>query len=67
MEAAIFTLRVRTLEGGSELTSRDGQEVQVLGELPEDKYAQAEVGKMYMILFADGLEADAFEDELIWN
>lgn len=49
----------------SELNSRSGSEVTVIRELTEDECDIADVGMMYRIRFADGLEMDAFEDELM--
>ena len=49
----------------SELNCRSGQEVEVIRSLTETECDIAEVGNMYKIRFADGMETDAFEDELI--
>lgn len=54
-----------THNGDSQLNSRSGQMVEVLRELTEAEADVADVGPMYHIKFPDGLETDAFEDELI--
>lgn len=48
----------------SDLIKYNGTQVDVLGELEADKYDKDDVGTMYKIRFCDGLETDAFEDEL---
>lgn len=44
---------------------RSGQDVTVLRPLGEDEYYGVEVEAMYRIRFADGVETDAFESELV--
>jgi hypothetical protein len=43
---------------------RSGMRVIVLRALNEDEVDMSEVGQMYTIRFEDGVETDAFEDEL---
>lgn len=51
--------------GDSEWMKRDGQPCTVLRPLTEKEADIADVGPMYHIRFSDGVETDAFEDELI--
>ncbi len=48
----------------SDLIKYNGTKVEVIGELDESKYDKEDVGKMYKIIFFDGVKRDAFEDEL---
>ena len=43
---------------------RSGNPVQVLRPLDADEHNSAEVGDMFRVRFSDGVEADAFADEL---
>ena len=48
----------------SELNYRSGQEVKIIRILTEAECDIDEVGNMYRVRFNDGMETDAFEDEL---
>ena len=50
--------------GDSAWNARCGQKVKVLRALPEEEADIADVGPMYRIMFEDGTETGAFEDEL---
>ncbi len=43
---------------------RTGQTVDIVRPLTDAEHDRAEVGQMFRIRFDDGIEADAFEDEL---
>lgn len=45
--------------------SRSGETVEVIRELTEDEVGSGTT--MYRVRFADGVEADAFADELTWH
>ena len=49
----------------SELNCRSGQECVVARPLTEDEADLFDVGPMYRVVFKDGFETDAFEDELM--
>ena len=49
----------------AELWYHTGQECTILYRLPSDIIDVTEVGYMYKVRFADRLEYDVFEDELI--
>lgn len=48
----------------TEWADRSGHAVTVLGEIDPTTYDRDEVGPMFRIQFADGIQADAFGDEL---
>lgn len=48
----------------SEWQKRDGEKCQIVRCLTEKEVDIFDVGIMYRIRFSDGVEADAFEDEL---
>lgn len=54
-----------THNGDSQWNERTGRRVEVLRELTEAEADIADVGKMFCIRFEDGVETDAFEDELV--
>ena len=49
----------------STYNDRTGQKVEVLRPLTEKEADLLETGPMFRVRFPDGLEIDAFEDELI--
>lgn len=48
----------------SVLTQHNGEIVEVLGKVPEEKYDKQDVGLMYRIRLENGEEIEAFADEL---
>lgn len=48
----------------SELNTRSGDSVEVIGLLDPNMYDIEEVGIMYRVKFTDGFETDVFADEL---
>ena len=48
----------------SELMHRDGSVCTVARPLRAEEYDEIECGPMFHVVFPDGFEADAFEDEL---
>lgn len=60
---ASMTRAVFTSDGSTDLRERSGQEVVVLRRLSLEE-ADAEVGPMFSVKFADGFVADVFVDEL---
>ena len=48
----------------TELHRRSGQHVNVIGPVPPESYDFSEVGPMSFVRFADGFEAEAFDEEL---
>lgn len=51
-------------EGAPGYTERSGESVVVVRQLKVPEEADYEVGPMYAVTFADGVEAQVFEDEL---
>jgi hypothetical protein len=49
----------------AELWHHTHQQVQIIKRLPPDEVDECEVGKMYLVKFADGYEYSVFGDELI--
>lgn len=47
-----------------ELIARNGQRVEILGELDRDTYDFADTGVIHRVIFEDGYDADAFGEEL---
>jgi hypothetical protein len=43
---------------------RSGQSVEIVRRIPANEFDEAEVGPMYRVRFSDGVETDAFEEEL---
>lgn len=56
--------RFDTHNGDSQWNERTGQRVEILRELTEAEADISDVGPMFHIRFEDGVETDAFEDEL---
>lgn len=50
--------------GDSELNFRTGQKCRVIRPLTEAEADISDVGPMYKVMFQDGFQTDAFEDEL---
>lgn len=63
MTAAVFD----THGGDSTWNDRSGERVEVLRPLTEDEADLDDVGPMFKIRFADGVETDAFADELTFE
>ena len=49
----------------SSLRDRDGDVVDVISLVDEKEYDKDDVGEMYRVRFEDGVEIDAFDDELL--
>ena len=63
MECAIFQSSSRDC-GYPGYRDRSGQQVAIMRPLREDGCDKNEVGAMFRVRFDDGVEADAFADEL---
>lgn len=61
-ETAILTFNSHG--GDSQLNHRNGERIFVIDELDPSEYDREEVGPMYRVMFEDGFEVDAFEDEI---
>lgn len=59
-----MTYTFNTHGSDSEWMKRDGEKCVVIRPLTEDEADIFDVGSMYRIRFSDGIETDAFEDEL---
>ena len=53
--------------GDAKLWHHTHQQVKVVKRLPSDEVDEYEVGKMYLVRFADGFEWSVFDDELVKN
>ncbi len=60
------TSKIFTYSGTLEpsLRARSGQPVTIVRPLTEREADLDEVGRMYRVVFPDGIQVDAFEDEL---
>jgi hypothetical protein len=52
------------IKGAPGYPERSGERVEIIRPLSETEADLAEVGPMYRVRFADGMEADVFADEL---
>lgn len=59
------TLFTYSGQDDADLRDHSQQEAMVLSCLSADEVDEAEVGRMFRVRFTDGLERDAFEDELL--
>lgn len=49
----------------SELKARNGQPIEVLGDVDPASYDFEDVGPMALVRFPDGVEIEAFADEIV--
>lgn len=69
MDEAIFRSQ-SAVDGAPGFRERSGETVTVIAEIREDDTevtSDDEVARLYRIRFSDGVETEAFEDELIAN